>query len=243
MAEATVTEQKLKYLEFISRENEFRHHTSEEESLPFELMKAGDMRAVEEAGVVHMAGRNGHLSDDPVRNAKYLFVAAVTVAARTAISGGMDSERAFNISDLFIQRMDLLKTVDEVTGLFKEMFAFYTQEMAGMTKAKACSRPVEKCLDYIYHHLHTRIRMADLAEETGLSAAYLSTLFKQEIGMSVSEYIAGKRMEAARNMLRFSDFSLAEISDILAFSSQSHFTEAFKKMNGMTPLAYRRGRQ
>ncbi len=239
MAKATVTEQKLRYLEYISRENEFQHHTAEEEDNLYALLQAGDMRAVELAEKIHLSGRNGHLSDDPVRNAKYLFVSTVTVACRAAISGGLPDERAFNISDLFIQRMDLLTTVDQVDALYREMFSFYTREMAGLAKGKNYSRNVQRCLDYIYHHLHTRILVTDLAEETGLNASYLSTLFKQETGMSISEYIADKRLEAARNMLRFSDYSLAEISEILAYSSQSHFTRAFKEAMGITPLRYR----
>ena len=44
----------------------------------------------------------GHISDDPLRNYKYLFAASITLASRSAIAGGMDAERAYNISDLYI---------------------------------------------------------------------------------------------------------------------------------------------
>ena len=72
-----------------------------------------------------------------------------------------------------------------------------------------------------------------------MSPSYLSTLFKKEMGMSITAYIMEKKMEAARNMLKYSDYSYSEISSILAFSSQSHFIRAFKKHNGDTPRAYR----
>ena len=66
-----------------------------------------------------------------------------------------------------------------------------------------------------------------------------STLFKQETGMGIASYIRKKRMEAACNMLRYSDIPYAEIAQILAFSSQSHFIQVFKADTGMTPHEYR----
>ena len=52
-------------------------------------------------------------------------------------------------------------------------------------------------------------------------------------------YVTEQRVEAARNMLRFSQFSYADIASILAFSSQSHFTQVFKKYTGVMPRAFR----
>lgn len=95
------------------------------------------------------------------------------------------------------------------------------------------------CLDYIYDHLHETIRTEDLAAQTGLNRSYLSTLFKKETGFSISEYILSKRIEAAQNMLKFSEYSFAEIAAILAFSSQSHFIRVFKAHTGYTPRKYR----
>lgn len=94
-------------------------------------------------------------------------------------------------------------------------------------------------MDYIYNHLHETIRVETLSALVGLNRSYLSTLFKKETGISVSEYILSKRMEAAQNMLRFSDYTYAEISAILAFSSQSHFNRVFRAQTGYTPKAFR----
>ncbi len=169
----------------------------------------------------------------------YLFVASITLASRSAIAGGMDAERAYNISDLYILKMDTLQSVDEVKALHADMFAFYTKEMTALDKVSVYSKPVVLCLDYIYDHLHEPIRVEDLAARTGLNRSYLSTLFKKETGSSVSAYILSKRIEAAKNMLKFSAYSFAEISAILAFSSQSHFIRVFKAHTGYTPRAYR----
>jgi len=73
----------------------------------------------------------------------------------------------------------------------------------------------------------------------GISETYLSKLFKKETGTSVSAYIRSRRIEAAQNMLKFSEYSYEEISNHLCFSSQSHFTSIFKKETGCTPKVYR----
>ena len=235
----SISEKQLRYMEFIHRETSDRHHTHMEDMYQYDLLRMGDPKAVEEARKMFSSNLTGHVSNDPVRNYKYLFAASATLASRSAISGGMDTERAYNISDLYIQRMDVLKTVEEVKTLHADMIEFYTKEMAALDKAKVYSKPVTLCMDYIYHHLHEPVRVKDLAIQTGLNESYLSTLFKKETGASVSGYILSKRMEAAENMLKFSDYTYAEISSILAFSSQSHFSRVFKQQTGYTPKQYR----
>lgn len=239
MAEKTVSEKKLRYMEFLNRETGDRHHTHTEDMRQYELLRSGDPGAVEEAVRMFSSGLPGHVSEDPVRNYKYLFVACITLASRAAIAGGMEAERAYNISDLYILKMDQLESVDEVKALHAEMFAFYAAEMAALDKRTVYSKPIVLCLDYIYEHLNEPLRVERLAEFSGLNASYLSTLFKKETGVSISGYILAKRMEAAKNMLKFSSDSYAEIAAALAFSSQSHFTRVFKRQTGYTPKAYR----
>lgn len=234
-----VNEKKLRYMEYLHRETADRHHTHTEDMYQYDLLRMGDPKAVEEGVRMFSSSLPGHISDDPLRNYKYLFVASITLASRSAIAGGMDAERAYNISDLYILKMDTLQTVDEVKALHADMFAFYTKEMAALDKAQVYSKPVILCIDYIYNHLHETIRVEDLAAQAGLNRSYLSTLFKKETGRSISSCILSKRMEAAQNMLRFSDYSYAEIAATLAFISQSHFIRVFRSQTGYTPKKFR----
>ncbi|MBT1178253.1 helix-turn-helix domain-containing protein [Bifidobacterium vespertilionis] len=236
---AVVDESKLRYLEFIQREDRVRHHTYVQEMRQYDLMKAGDPEAIRESVRMWDSGLYGHVSDDPVRNAKYLFVTSITLVTRFAIEGGMDEEDAYNASDLYIQDMDHYATVDEVRRLHTDMMTFFTWAMADLSKQDVQSRPIAECLDYIHYHLHEKITVAMLADHVQLNPTYLSELFKREVGVPVSQYITDRRMEAACNMLKYSQYSLAEIAQILAYRSQSHFTKVFGKAEGMTPKEYR----
>lgn len=238
MEEHFVSEKALRYQEFIAREENIHHHTYEEELYQFDLLRAGDPRALEENKRIR-GKQSGTVSLDPVRNAKYLAVVMIAMACRTAIQAGVEDSRAYTISDLYIQKMDLMDSVEEIEQLSDDVFAFYLKEIQSLDKKKAFSKPVSICLDYIYNHLHEPISVQELANLAGLSPSYLSTLFKSEMGKSISEYIMSKKMEAARNMLRYTDYSYAEISSILNFSSQSHFIRVFKAHNGETPKCFR----
>ncbi len=232
-------EKKIAHLQFIQRENSIKHHSYREEVLSYEYIKQGDMKAVTEGVRIFRSNTVGLLSDVPLKNRQYLFVAATTLATRYAIEGGMDAENAYIASDLFIQRADKAETVAEIYDIHKEMLTYYVKQVATQHRQASYSKPIIQCMDYVYYHLHENINGEILAEVTGLNRSYLSTLFHKETGITISDYIMSKKMEAAENMLKYSDYSLMEISEFLNFSSYSYLAKLFKEKHGLTPKAYR----
>ena len=240
MPRTQIDDQSVSYLAFVNAERGKRHHTQNEDMLQYDLLRAGDMRSVEECRRMLDSDLPGHVSEDPLRNQKYLFVASVALVSRYCIEEGMASETAYNASDLYILRMDRLQSVEEVKELHCDMFAYYTQRMANIRKEAVFSLPVVRCQDYVRFHLDARVSLADLADHVGLNASYLSTLFKRETGLSVTEYVQRERIATAKNMLKYSDYTAQQIATALGFSSQSYFTKVFRQTTGHTPTDYRR---
>lgn len=232
-------DRQVAYLEFMNRENSFHHHKYEEEMLQYEYIKNGDFRAMEEARRMIHSAEMGHLSDDPMKNLLYLCICNITLVTRFAIEGGMESEKAYNASDLYIQKYDKAKTIDEIYRLHGEMIEYFTKSVSADKKSHIYSKQVICCIEYIHCHLHEQIVVSELAEMVHLNESYLSVLFKRETGMNITEYVIVKRMETAENMLKYSDYPLTEISDILHFSSYSHFARTFRKYYNMSPKVYR----
>jgi len=87
------------------------------------------------------------------------------------------------------------------------------------------------------------IQIQDVANNIYRSKSYVITNFKKELGINVGAYITRCKLEEAKNLLAFTDKSLAEISDYLCYSSQSYFQNSFKKKYKVTPLQYRRNQQ
>lgn len=230
----------LERLTFEHREADFHHHSYDEDIRQYEYVKRGDLRALSEGKRMFEGPTTGSLADDPVLNYKYLFVASITLACRFCIEGGMAAEEAFNLSDLYIRQADRCRTVEEIFTLHDTMFRDYTLRMQGIARQDVYSLPVRRCLDTIDQNLQQPLTVKRLAEELKLSESYLSVLFKRETGTAVSEYIRRKRIDTARTLLQYTEFSCLEIAEYLCFSSDSHFSRVFREYTGQTPREYRR---
>ena len=92
--------------------------------------------------------------------------------------------------------------------------------------------------DWIDAHLDTPIRLANMASVADLSQFHLHKMFKASRGMAPHAWIMRRKIDQAKIMLRTA-CPISEIAVALGFSSQSHFTRAFKTHAAMTPAAYR----
>ncbi len=230
----------LKRLTFEHREVDFHHHSYDEDIRQYEYIKRGDLRALAEGKRMFEGPTTGSLSDDPVMNYKYLFVASITLACRFCIEGGMAAEEAFNLSDLYIRQVERCGAVEEIFELHDIMFRDYVTRMQRITRQDVYSLPVRRCLDFIDRNLQQPLTVKRLAGELGLSETYVSILFKRETGVAVSEYIRRKRVDTACMLLQYTDFTCMEIAEYLCFSSDSHFSRVFREHIGLTPTEYRR---
>lgn len=228
------------YKEYINREDMILHASFENEMDFYSAVKSGDESRVDSFLVNSFTSIEGLgvLSDDVIRNFKYHFIITAAMISRTCIDAGLPHEEAYSLSDFYIQKVDKLNNLKGIDDLHTEMVHAYTHIMHELRSGSSYSKPIIKCINYIYSHLHTRITLDNLAAEAALSPSYLSKLFKQELGMTVSEYIEHQKIETAKNMLLYSDYSPSEISTILGFPSQSYFTERFRKATGTTPKKY-----
>lgn len=222
--------------------DEMEHREPTEEFLFYQAVAEGDIdkvrknceqgRFVEEKGV-------GILSKDPVTNLKYHFVITTAMITRVCRQKGMELEQAFRLSDFYIRKLDDISTQEEVHRLHDEMVMDYAEKMRKYACSDTNSKHINSCKEYIYSHIKERITIEDLADVLGVSASYLSRLFKKEVGISVSAYIRKQKIDMAKNLLRFSDYSMIDIANRLSFSSQSHFIQQFREVEGITPKKYR----
>lgn len=233
------SEHQLTVKSFLQREGQTRHSPYEQEYEFYECVRDGDVKKLKRIlGPICKEG-TGKLSKNEIQNMKYHFVISVALIARYCIEGGMDVEDAYNLSDYYIMTVDECTTREQINGYHYKMFFDYTERMRVLSKSKLMSKNVLLAVDYIYEHLHAKIYVEDIAAELGLNPSYLSRLFHKETGLTFNEYITNKRIEAAKNMLKYSDYSAADIGNYLAFSSHSHFICCFKKHTNMTPKQYR----
>lgn len=87
------------------------------------------------------------------------------------------------------------------------------------------------------------LNIESIAERVGLSVNYLRAIFKEALGISLTDYISKYRYEKALDLLVNSNYTVAAISEMIGMNSENHFYTFFKKFNGRTPTQFRKKEQ
>lgn len=224
---------------FQQREQGDKHSPYEHEFNYYEQVREGNTTRLSEL-INELGGKGmGILSKDPIRNVRYHFIISVALVTRYCVEGGLEMETAYTMSDYYINKADEINSISEINALNMEMAMDFATKMKAVKTKTIYSRHAVMCMDYVTTNLHSKLTVESIAENIGLSAGYLSRMFHKETGVTVSGYVVEKRIEAAQNLLKYSDYKSVDIANYLCFGSHSHFISVFRKYTGMTPKQYR----
>ncbi|TQS75101.1 helix-turn-helix domain-containing protein [Ornithinibacillus gellani] len=107
-------------------------------------------------------------------------------------------------------------------------------------KSHRMNQSVALVKHYINQNFRDNITLDQLAQIGNINKYYLSHCFKEDLGISPIGYLNEVRIREAKNLLETTDYTIAEIATFNGFSSQSFFSQAFKRETGETPSVYRR---
>ncbi len=93
---------------------------------------------------------------------------------------------------------------------------------------------------YIDNHFKEDLSLDQLAQLAHVNKYYLAHTFRREFGTSPISYLISRRVEESRFLLRETDHSLSLIAQMLGFSSPSYFSQCFRRVEGVSPMEYRR---
>lgn len=99
---------------------------------------------------------------------------------------------------------------------------------------------VTKCVEYINENYMYQITLEDLCAVADLSKQHLCRVFRGVLGVRPMEYIAKRRIQAAKEMLSGTEKPIEEISETVGFCTASYFCKLFKRYEGITPTHFRR---
>ena len=151
----------------------------------------------------------------------------------------MNPEQAFALSDMYIQKAELMADVLSLTQLNAQMVLDFTKRVEAEKIGIHQSRLVRKARDYILAHIGESVTTEALSRELGLNRTYLCKLFTEETGLTINQYVTQIKMEEGKRLMDITPKSIAEIAEYLGYSSQSYFQKVFKNQFGMTPGEYR----
>ncbi len=110
-----------------------------------------------------------------------------------------------------------------------------------LTRAGPIDRRLRLAVEFMHENYGRDVDLEEIAGAAYLSSFYFQRLFKRLMGVSPHEYLAGIRLERARDLLLNTTDSVSNVSRSVGFRSQSHFARVFREVNGVSPLAFRAG--
>lgn len=133
------------------------------------------------------------------------------------------------------QRQDVSLIEKQLTAILEQLLA--------PREAEPRKRYAQAAAEYVDSSYREGIRLGDLAQLLHLERSYVSRLFKEEWGVSFSEYLTGRRVEEAKRLLRETGLTMDQVAEQSGFYDTSHLHRTFLKICGISPGAYRREKQ
>ena len=177
-------------------------------------------------------------ASDGLRMLKNGFIVLIGYI-RSAVISRNKSSAVIMLENTYIRAVENCTDEESIYRLFLSAFRDFCGKMNESGAVTSGNNELIFCTDYILANLKSTLTLSEIALHCGYNPSYLSRKFKQTYGVSITKYILSERLKAAEAMLRHTDKSIAEISSLFKFSSQSHFQQEFKKNFNMTPMQYR----
>lgn len=184
---------------------------------------------------------SGNLSSHLIRHQKNFFIKLETIVARASIEAGLDVDEIFSLEEMYIRKCESLEDIDRIKNLQYHMIIDFADRVNKMNQYNQNnSLIVSQISKYIQNHISESIKTSDIANYLNKSRGRITTEFKNQTGINLSDFIRIKKIEEAEELLSRTNKSLVFISNYLGFSSQSHFCKVFKDIKGVTPDQYRK---
>ncbi|MDD3403749.1 MAG: helix-turn-helix domain-containing protein [Hespellia sp.] len=226
-----------------AKEEEIFHNTYQFERELYHYVEEGNLEALKRLLSYDRNFSSGTIGETSLRQEKNIAISSITQLTRHSITGGLDIETAYQLSDTYIQESEKSTSIDQVKRLTYTALIDFTNRVAANKIPQGMSPDIFACMQFISTHTNQSISVSDVADAIGRSPSYVSKKFKKELGFNLNEFIMRRKLEEAKSLLAFTDKSLSEISEYLCFSSQSYFQNVFKKKYHVTPYEYRKSTQ
>ncbi|MBO5219494.1 MAG: helix-turn-helix domain-containing protein [Clostridia bacterium] len=166
----------------------------------------------------------------------FLPAEKITLITNEPVGGTLDS--------IFTALLDAYRSTDDYTAFTVNARFYklidYVHSALYPSEAATAGSEIDRARLYIEAHCTEECSVAEIAKQYALDRSYFSRRFKEIVGMPPTTYKNLCRMRLAREMLISTTRSVAEITDLLGFSSEAHFRECFRREYGQSPLQFRK---
>jgi Response regulator containing CheY-like receiver domain and AraC-type DNA-binding domain len=162
----------------------------------------------------------------------------VHIVSKVCKDMGIEMASLYSSRDIpytMIQKYETLMDMKEwVLGLYLKLMNLQKR----MKFDNSLSKVTRKAVEFIHQNFDKNISLTEAADYVGVSASYISRLFKEECGVGFAEYLNQVRVERAKLLIENGEMKLKDIVSRVGFNNYNYFFRVFKELVGMTPLEY-----
>lgn len=142
------------------------------------------------------------------------------------------------IHDAYIRKMGAVTNIREISHLTSQVIAAYC-DCVQTYSLDRYSPLIRRVLNHIHLNLDSQLSLRSLALLCNVNSSYLSKLFRAETGTTLTEYVNRYRVERSIPLLRYTQMSIAQVSESVGFLDENYYARIFKRIMGVPPKTYR----
>ena len=177
------------------------------------------------------------LMSSSLKTEKNYTIIILEKLASLAIQVGKDILSVIKLRNYYIRKVEEQTEFMGVLATRDTAIIHFTKELHGVSN-QARTSLIRCILQHINLKIYDTIKVTELAKQFYLSESALRRRFKEEVGISINEYVNQRKIEESKMMLQ-SGVPVGEIARRLSFYDLSHYYRTFKKYTGMTPQYFR----
>jgi len=176
---------------------------------------------------------------DPVRNLKNYSIIMNTLLRKAAENGGVHPFYIDSISANFARFIENASSLDDLDSMVPYMIRSYC-DLVKKRSTALYSEPVRQILVTIDASLDSDLSLKRFANELFLNTSYLSSLFKKETGLTLTDYVNQHRIDYAKRLLKSTTMTIQTVASTVGISDIHYFTRLFRRIAGCSPREFRK---
>ncbi|OCT15025.1 hypothetical protein A8709_12965 [Paenibacillus pectinilyticus] len=211
-----------------------RSNFYDKENLLMNAIKLGDSSGVSNI----LRSMFDQLRNMPVDYIQSICLEMVCIASRTAQDLSEDLDHIVGKRSSIFESIYKKENAQDLNNYISNLFNLMAQYFSNKYNQKN-TKVIQKMMDIIKLRYKEDISVMKISEEIYLTPNYISLIFKQETGVTITEYITSLRMEDAKNLLKSTNLKILEIAEKVGYENPHYFSTVFKKYTGIHPQKYR----
>jgi two-component system response regulator YesN len=169
---------------------------------------------------------------------KVRLLELLSILSRSAVEGGVDVDVMLKKNLTYVNKVMQINDQGDLCAWISTALNEFIELVYSSQDAKKITQ-IRPAINYIDANYDKPMSLADVAKASYMSVSRLAHVFKEQMGITLIDYLTGVRIERAKQLLLATSQNCTEICFEVGYNNQSYFTRTFKRLVGMTPRQFR----